>query len=519
MAVKIFTKQIQSGPGFTEEPEFKYFQYYCEDVAAQIQGPLNDHVWDRLIPQASEGFPFVRHAIVALGALSRSRRLAGSSKEPPLFDPHRQYALAQYCKALRGMRESLTGDFTDGRKALISCLLVFCFESLQGHPAAASVHAGSLVTTFFQWRWASADSKLNSPIPGECSQRILLEDELTESFAALDTHALLFVDTRPTYIHRKIKTDMNEAVDIMPPEFTTVEECSNYWSIIMRRNFHFTAEARAFIANMAVPEFTETTTSTPTMEDEGSQGTPNSTEEEDDGLAIMRPENNVWSHPIYEESTIPAALLTERAKYEEDIWKWRRASAKVFALPSCQKPSPDQDGGATKDFMKVTLHKIHASMSIVLLARTFYPPEIALDAYLSEFQTTIDLAEDLAPFIMNPTTSILFRFDVGIIAALSQTVAVCRDVGIRDRTIKLLFSRPGYREGIWDSFAVGLVGKWLRDIEEEWRDDTGFIPAERRASLTNVQIKLHERTAALACKQKCGPRVEDVIERFETLNW
>ncbi|KAH8669593.1 hypothetical protein BGZ60DRAFT_528070 [Tricladium varicosporioides] len=503
VAVDSFLRQ-PSTTSIREDPEFRYFQYYVNEVAAQIQGPFKTQVWDRFIPQAAELQPFVRNGIVAIAALSRSRKLVGWSKGPPLSDPEHQFALGQYCKALKGMRESITDSIEDGRNALIACLLVFVFESLQGHQAAASTHAANVVNLFFQLRWREIDNiAVNSSVPSKCADAIKIEKDLHDAFGGLDLQALLFLDKRSTSTHFRMKEEMNTAIDmqIALGNFETLQESRDCWQIIMRRNFHFVACARPAIRDI------KTTSDTP----------PDGLAEDD--TAIMVPENNAWNTPSSYSKHIPASLLTERNHYMEDINRWRKASQKVFSAASKQ-PSVtniEQFG----EYLQAKIMQINAFFNIVVLARAFWPPETAYDIYLSEFRATVDICTEIAPLLAGSGASNLFHFDIGIIPALSQTAMLCRDYHIRTRAIDILFSIPGYREGIWDSLAVASIDRWIRDIEVEFAEDggIGFVPAERRAALSGVEIKLHERTCKVMAIQKCGPREEDVVERVGVLNW
>jgi hypothetical protein len=51
---------------FESEQDLRYFRIFCEETAGQISGPFMTGLWNRLMPQASEVVPFVRHAIIAV---------------------------------------------------------------------------------------------------------------------------------------------------------------------------------------------------------------------------------------------------------------------------------------------------------------------------------------------------------------------------------------------------------------------------------------------------------------------
>jgi hypothetical protein len=480
-------------PRFSEEVEGQYFRYYCDEIAFQIQGPFRTGVWDRLIPQAGEMQPFIRHAIVALGALSKAY---AEDEHPILSNPHHMYALKAYCKALKGIRNVLCSGWEDGRNALIACLLVFCFESLQGHQAAATMHAGSLVSLFFNWRWASEGTRDNTP--GVCAHGIQIEEGLHVAFSELDLQALLFLDQRSTTMHRQIKEDVNITIGLMPGQFETMHQCRAYWQLIMRRNFHFVAAARAAVSNPL---------SCINVEGAGP--------EESYTRTCMRPENNPLSNTtnVSSRSKIPSYLLDEQQRYVKDIRRWERATESIFSRPTCQVP---HEGDDLQDFSQATLLKIHSSMNVVLLARTFYPPETGYDIYLPEFRKQVELCGIVAPYIVFPNQSArMYRFDLGIIPSLSQTGVLCRHSQTRGRAIALLEACRGYREGIWDGKSIAVITGFIRDAEEEngGLDENGWVKVGRRVRLQGVDINAAEKMATISVKEASGR------ERVGHLRW
>lgn len=141
--------QPYTGPDFSGEDEARYFRFYCENVAAQLSGPLDTSLWERIIPQAVETEPIIKHAVVAMAALNKSRMDAEKGVGKP--NPHHQFALLQYGKALKKIRDALTEGVQDPRRSLMACLLVFCLESLQGYQSSASNQASRGVALLQRW--------------------------------------------------------------------------------------------------------------------------------------------------------------------------------------------------------------------------------------------------------------------------------------------------------------------------------------------------------------------------------
>ena len=89
---------------------------------------------------------------------------------------------------VQGMRRSVREHPSDVRTALIGCLLVFCFESMQGHQGAASAHA-------------SSGSNLIASMCLNCRPKSWRESELGaelySAFSGLNLQSLLFLDRAP----------------------------------------------------------------------------------------------------------------------------------------------------------------------------------------------------------------------------------------------------------------------------------------------------------------------------------
>jgi Fungal Zn(2)-Cys(6) binuclear cluster domain len=469
-AFSLSKSEVRAGPRFTDEMEARYFLYYCEEVSIQIGGPFQSQLWDQLIPQAGEEVPFIGRAVIALGALSLSQSLTSKSPRASMRDlqekeKHRRYALTQYVRALQGMRKSIKDHPSDVRTALIGCLLVFCFESLQGHQAAASAHASSGSNLIMNM---SA-----SPCRPKSWRESELGRELYAAFSALNLQSLLFADRWPGESHGWCKRRLSEAARAMPGEFTALEECTRYWHYMMRRNLHFSLEVRG-------------------------------------SLPL-----SVQAHAV------PASLLAERDLYVRDICRWEIASAVLlcrhFARP-CEESNLE-----TEDFLVACLLRIHAAMNIVLLTHVFNPPETVYSKFSSQFRTIVELSERVQPLLVGNRSEDqalggdsrgTFRFEVGILPALSQVCLLCRDRQFRDRAVQLLKKSKGYREGIWDAEAVGAVGEWVRGAEEEDMDgEEGQVDEGRMVQLVACDMKVEERWAKVLVRQA------DSVEREGVVRW
>jgi hypothetical protein len=177
--------QPHIGPCFKTGEEYRYFEIFKTDAIPLLGGVFSSHLWERLIPQASENERFVLDAVIAIGALTRTTKchdadqtltqfgtgqaLSIATRHTPTNDY--EYAVRQYSKALRGMQATLSDGRDLLRKTLLACLLVFCFETFCGNqtlhyytPSLASIFfaSGSPTNIHRQWQVYSHQSHLSS---------------------------------------------------------------------------------------------------------------------------------------------------------------------------------------------------------------------------------------------------------------------------------------------------------------------------------------------------------------------
>jgi len=225
----LLVHQIHTGPNFSGEEEARYFRYYCEDVAIQLSGALETTLWDRIIPQAVESEPIIRHAVVALAALNKSRIDAGL-RGTGRSNPHHQYALVQYGKALKKIRDALNDGVKDPRRSLMACLLVFCLESLQGYQTSASNQASAGVNLLQRWCIENR---------GTYAHYHAIEEDICHGLSSLDLQALLFLDTRSPRLHRDLQETAAEVLRWRPLILENLKNCYVYWQLIMRHCYQY----------------------------------------------------------------------------------------------------------------------------------------------------------------------------------------------------------------------------------------------------------------------------------------
>jgi hypothetical protein len=174
----------------TEETDWnrRPFQNYYNEAAAHIRGIFQTSFWEKLAsPEICRESPFIQHGIIAVGTLSRLSQRE-TNIDPAIMDrisaqmsTGYSYALNHYDQALQGSRAAIANGQNNIRKALIACLLVFCFESLQGNQDSAIMQARSCLKLLDDWILSKQALGGSDPIDDG-----ILGQDLMDAFVALE---------------------------------------------------------------------------------------------------------------------------------------------------------------------------------------------------------------------------------------------------------------------------------------------------------------------------------------------
>lgn len=482
--------QPRSGPKFNDEEEHRCFHLFRNDSIHCLAGAFSNTLWAQIIAQASENEPFVQECVIAIGALSRAAYsprscpgpLRTQSPKHEKGNEYYEYALKQYGRALKTMRLALSDQRESLRRALIACLLVFCFESYVGNQVAAITHAQSGISLLHQWKSKKEMENTQSPAP------YTIEDELVQAFTRLDLQVSILLDIRPMKFHQTIKTHCFNTLQKMPPSFKNVEEARVWGELLMRWNYHFRAES------LAVGKSQEIDMKAPLVNWEDSMDTP------------------MGATVLHEPKEIPVALLPEYRAHVSGTHQWFLAFEPLFASLQTS-PSKDLVGG--------TLLQVQAKMSAITLASAFFVLETGYDVFLPEFHDIVTLTDSVSGMVLagrnHQDKRLIYHFDGGFIPPLFLVATKCRDRALRRKAIALLDMAP-YREGVFDSVCVAKMAEWIVAVEEEGIDE-GEIPDYRRLRIRRSNIDLPMRRAQLQGTQ--FRKADDTEPEWKetVLNW
>jgi hypothetical protein len=161
-----------------------------------------------------------------------------SLDQPPNRDMHREFALLQYNKSLKAMKDVIKETATNPRKVLVACLLVVCLENLLGNRYSAMSRAQVGHRILQDWLKSHPhalphQSGISSP------QSSSIEDDLVLVFGKLDLTIISHYDPRSINNHAASKQDSSITVAQIPITFTDLKEAKVFLDLVMRRAYHF----------------------------------------------------------------------------------------------------------------------------------------------------------------------------------------------------------------------------------------------------------------------------------------
>ncbi|KAL1984203.1 hypothetical protein VTN96DRAFT_9424 [Rasamsonia emersonii] len=147
-ATPLLHSSIPANPWDLTDRERRYLDFFLTHTAVQCAGYFHDDFWCRLVPQASEVDPAIRHAAIALGALHRNFESMAFDKT--LRDD--AFPLQQCNKAIALLRHQLASGNRRMETTLVTCILLISFAFLQGDAITANSHYHVGVRLLREWQ-------------------------------------------------------------------------------------------------------------------------------------------------------------------------------------------------------------------------------------------------------------------------------------------------------------------------------------------------------------------------------
>lgn len=468
---------------FDTEDEQRYFTLFSEKIAADLLPYFDPTTWRYTILQACAAEPSIRHAATAIGALGKTFEAAQSGRGrrpdvihqrvPALGGPlstaqrvrsrisrkeqiqeaalHHQYALEQYQKAIKQMQEIAYGN--NIRTALITCIIIACFENLHGNQDSVSTQLESGIRLLQDWKNGERDAT-TYPIGFLSPAPDLIEDYLVQFFGRLEIQSMSFRDDRPPECHLSLKEEGKEVIQQMPSLLASINQARVYLDLIMRRMMHFTASMNYFKVSLTQYDKVSPTPlggfQGPWMD---SKVVPHTFRSPQHSISATCSEQQAYFVEQREYCQEQEALTSE-------LDGWTAAFTPLLSRSIA--------AGGQECISALTL-SVAATTSSISLRAAFVKTETEYDVFEPAFKTIVNqsalLLQTLEQCTPKTKPTLAFSFDLGVIPPLYLTAIKCRVSEIRRKALQLLTEYPR-REGMWDSVTTAAIGKWVTEMDE-----------------------------------------------------
>ncbi|KAL2847342.1 hypothetical protein BJX68DRAFT_268209 [Aspergillus pseudodeflectus] len=419
---------------FQTQRETHFFDFFRLHTVIDLSGWSPSSFWQRLVLQMVHTEPAARQAAIALGAL----HLEGLSST---------HALRLYGGALAALRSALLGSGSESvpnmDACLTTCLLLSCFEIAREDCTAAQIH--------YKQGLAILKHCSNHGVQSRDDPALVTEEPIQTTFSLFEMHIIAFLSNRPSPGYtpdngyaasaaaQTYPSPLGPLSLSIPNVFPSLSSAAESYLRIQRAIQSATTQITyqlAFSQPVPVPDL------------EGLYP-----HRESYGASLAFPE-------VLEE------VLREGLRL---LQTWESA---FEALITSLGRGDGGNGRSIQDERTVSLLRGHAAILMIRRSRDPSLGEMGYDIFresyltaLLHFETATDLAWAEKQAINETGPKPLFSLSLGVLHALYDLVAKCRDLHIRRRGLDLL-SRMPFREGLWDGPNARRVIEAILSFEE-----------------------------------------------------
>ena len=490
------------------EIENRYFRHFRQTAETGLDGAWGWSLWNWLMLQTSHQEPFVRHSIIAIGALLKSHEtayLAGVRPRsviiPYVAKLHRNFAITKYDTAVKLMQKAICGEGTGNiRQALLACILVVCFEMLIGNSYLAIKHAHSGTLILQRWRTQRLALKEEQP-PLLSPAPLIVEDEIIEAFRSLSIQVVTLWDDRSATSDKNMM-NYNCVTPTAPISCFDLRETQVYLNLVVCRIYHFITSIQIPSESIALAK-------------------------EFGGELLMEEDSVITNMAICSSAfKITETIRAQQAQFAMEIANWIRLFEPLFES-LCTKREDNEAGVPCASNVAVMM-QMQAVATTILTAGVLITNEMEYDKLNSRFRELVDLAAIMVKLRQQHKKSNSWAggpwIDIGLTPQLFVVVTRCRDPIIRRTAIKLL--EGWYIEGIWDPALIAQIGMFLMKVEEEGLEDVDcgggkifIIPERARAVISRVSEDSQKRSTLIQCVLKRGGVDGGPIWREKYVEW
>jgi hypothetical protein len=464
---------------FQDNSELQYLCHFRDVTAVDLSGGFSPTMWTSVILQACE-CPEIRRLTIATAAMSIAvAHQAGRSERHwnTASEFHRQYALQQYGEALKAIQRQIVVSSADSVKtAMISSLLIFCFESLQEEVAPTMIHIQSALDIVVKRLSSAPYTYQISSIGSVASQsNAPIHNELLLAFMRIDRPSLSLLCRQKGQALRPAGRIFNlifptEPFEI-PMKFSGIEEARIYLDDIRWRMFpspQAPESMSSLFQNDKQEDLSPDLGAVPWHVQQWYQSYETTQESAFISQRLVlwhdafSPLLNFAMTPAGEAIFIPAAILHIQAMSTELVLtgffppsfsKQRSSSFSDFqsAFQTKIEPVPRISHGSLSVPPSESSHRRNRSSS--------YSSPQPTQENMTLFPTVHAILTFSRRLVAHPGFSKGFVFDLGIISSLSLVVMLCPDRGLRREAVEVLKAMRPRREGVWDSRVCAEAGE------------------------------------------------------------
>ncbi|PMD37170.1 hypothetical protein L207DRAFT_585525 [Hyaloscypha variabilis F] len=439
---------------FANDQEFNYFKVYAGTTAPQLGEYFDTPIWSTIVLQASEQEYFIKHAIIALGALNQSHDVTTSiqgvsGRVLRSSSPHYQVAFHHYGSSIQGIRKACEEQRKSRRTILIACLLAVCFEYYHGNIDLATAHVKNGIKLIDEW---FLSMKHLVSVIGQQFLQGIIEDELISIFTRLERDIYIWHEVYLVEMHPELQKNAARIILAIPARgFADLHMARRFFDIMLSQVDRFVYNIEEMLWDYSRP----TSRSRRALQLDSSTG---------------------------------AIVLSKQQRQRFDFLKdglasWRKAF----------QPALAQSLKVTgRDLLVAKTLALNFLCSAIAL-RCCLGPELTYDAEISDFQAALSMAGTLFDMVASKKGHTFIVTSI-IIKSLFFIASKCRDKSIRTKARDYL-QAMSRQEGIWDSTAISAMTNVVMKLEET--GESGLIPEHKRLRAIRTSFDLYTRQGTL----------------------
>jgi hypothetical protein len=391
--------------------EGHFINLFRHRIVVLLPGHTTSTLWTSLMLQALHEEPAIRHAAVALCASLPMRSRSGNCSVM-----NAPYSLTQYQKALKSLQALLSNaDFRSRETALMTCLLLICFEVISGDPNVALLHLEYALQIL---KKAEHD----------------VDDSLVQAFTRLDIQA-------SSYMGDRIPSIAPPKDEPIPSTFNSLRDAESVLRMEQNKLYRF-IRSKGNTYRHSEPGLIPL---------------------EVLGYAQDLQERLVrWNLAFVSSLKQTRLLLNNKTAGAISLLQIHHLASTIL-VANCLYSEETIYDLYDKEFARI----ITLSEKILLLSNSNGdpPPRTPTSTSSPASSITSSPTSDQSLDIFN------FSVDTGIIQPLYVTASKCRIPSLRRHAISLL-RRVSQQEGIWNGIVLAKIAQRVIEIEEDLEEGT-----------------------------------------------